>query len=221
VTPVRTALRAAGRLAVLEVRLYLALLRWCLRRKDVPATAEPWPYAALSAPLLWLWIFGSAVEVVVLHVVIPWERVRLVVDVVSVWGLVWMLGTLAAYRIRPHLLLADELHVRNSVYHHVPVPLQAITSAAVRELELPSSLRSLVVAGDEQACHVSVGVSGRTNVLLTLQPGTPLRTAGGTVAADTLRFWVDDPRSFVTRLKQRLDPGADDSVPGAEGARQG
>ena len=192
--------RTAGRLALLELRLYAALLRWLLRRRDVPPTAQPWPYAALSAPVMWLWIFGSAAETVVFHLIIPWEAVRLAVDVVSVWGLIWMVGTLAAYRIRPHLLMPDELHVRNSVNHDVRVPTAAVVSAAAREIELPSAMRSLQVDESDGACQVSIGVSGRTNVVLALQPGTALRTAKGDVAADTVRLWVDDPRAFVAAL---------------------
>ena len=202
--------RGAGRLVVLEVRLYVALVRWILRRKDVPADAQPWYYAALVAPVLWLWIFGSATELVVFHLIIPWEAVRLVVDILSAWGLIWMMGTLAAYRIRPHLLLADELRVRNSVYHDVCVPTAAIVSAVVREADLPSSMRSLQVASnDDGGCEVSVGVSGRTNVVLNLRPATPLQTAKGTIAADAVRLWVDDPRSFVAQVKQRVSPAAE------------
>ena len=201
--------RGAGRLAVLEVRLYVALVRWCLRRRDVPADAQPWSYAALVAPVLWLWIFGSATELVVFHLIIPWETVRLVVDVISAWGLIWMMGTLAAYRIRPHLLLPDALRVRNSVYHDVCVPTAAIVSAGVREVDLSSSMRSLqVVSNPDGACEVSVGVSGRTNVVLDLRPATPLQTAKGTVAVDSVRLWVDDPRSFVAQVKERLSPAA-------------
>lgn len=195
------AVKQFGHLIVLEVRLYAALLRWVLRRRDVPDGAQAWSYAALAAPVLWLWVFGSAAEVVVFHVIIPWEGVRLIVDIISIWGLVWMLGTLAAYRIRPHLLLGDELRIRNSVYHDIAVPLTAISSGGVREVDLPSSVRSLqMTTDDEGGCQVSVGVSGRTNVVLTLQPGTPLKTASGAVEADSVRLWVDDPRSFVSHL---------------------
>jgi hypothetical protein len=197
-------LREAGRLLVLEVRLYAALLRWCLRRKDVPAPAEPWPYDALAVPVLWLWVFGSATEVVVFHLVIPWETVRLVVDAIGIWGLLWMLGTLAAYRIRPHLLLPDELRIRSSVYHDIPVPTTSIESVVAREVELPSSVRSLQIEPADDGPQVSVGVSGRTNVVLVLRPATPLRTAKGVVATGTVRLWVDDPRAFVARLQGQL-----------------
>ena len=190
--------RLALRYALLEVKLYVALIRWCLRRKDVPAGAEPWGYAQLVTPVMWLWVFGSATELVVLHLVLPWERVRLAADVISAWGLIWMLGTLAAYRIRPHLLLDGRLRVRNGVYHDVAVPLEAIASAAAGERDLPSSVFSLQVDGDE----VSVGVSGRTDVTLTLREPTDLATAKGVLSARQVRLWVDDPRAFAARLNE-------------------
>ena len=87
-----------------EVALYVALTRWLLRRADVPAGATPWGYARLVGPVLWLWIFGSATEVVVVHVITPWAGVRLALLVVGIWGLVWMLGLLASYRVYPHLV---------------------------------------------------------------------------------------------------------------------
>ena len=220
-TDAPSAPRRLGRLALMELRLYAAILPWLLRRKDVPAGAEPWPYAALAAPVLWLWIFGSATEVVVLHLIIPWETVRLVADVISIWGLIWMVGLLAAYRSRPHLLLSDELRVRNGVQHDIRVPTASIRSAVAREVELPSSMRSLDIAGDGDARHVSVGVSGRTNVALTLHPGTELRTAGGTVPAATLGLWVDEPRAFAAQLNQHVRSAAEgkSGTPSAEASR--
>jgi hypothetical protein len=208
VTPRQGALRKVGRLAVTELRLYAALVRWLLRRTDVPSGAEPWPYAALSTPVLWLWIFGSATEVVVFHLIIPWETTRLVVDIIGIWGLIWMLGMLAAYRIRPHLLTPDEVRVRNGVQHDIAVPTDRIASAVAREVELPSAMRSLHIAADGDDRHVSVGVSGRTNVVLTLRPGTTLRTANGIEPATTLGLWVDDPRAFAKHLNERRGASA-------------
>ena len=205
--------RLAGRYAVLELRLYAALLRWCLRRKDVPAGAEPWGYAQLVTPVLWLWVFGSATELVVLHLLIPWERTRLVVDVISAWGLVWMLGMLAAYRIRPHLLQPDEVRVRNGVQHDVEVPLAAVAAASARETGLPSSVFALQLADGERGTRVSVGVSGRTNVLLELHRPTALVTAKGTVLAQTVSLWPDEPRRLVERLRVRTAPASDVGSP--------
>lgn len=192
--------RLAWRYAVLEVRLYAALLRWLLRRRDIPAGAEPWGYAQLVTPVMWLWVFGSATELVVLHLIIPWEGVRLVVDIISAWGLIWMLGTLAAYRIRPHLLLGEQLRIRSGVYHELTVPLSAIATATAREADLPSSVFSLQIQDDE----LSLGVSGRTNVILTLKAPTPITTAKGVLHATTVRLWADQPRELVARLEKEI-----------------
>jgi uncharacterized membrane protein YkvA (DUF1232 family) len=207
-TAAPSAARRLGRLVLTELRLYAAIVPWLLRRRDVPAGGQAWPYAALVAPVLWLWIFASATEVVVLHLIIPWETVRLVVDVISVWGLVWMVGLLAAYRVKPHVLLPDRLLVRNGVQHDIAVQTADVVAAVAREVELPSAMRSLHVMADGDAQHVSVGVSGRTNVVLTLRPGTPLRTANGIVQASSLGLWVDEPRQLTAQLKQRIASAA-------------
>lgn len=194
----RRGARLVVRYAFLEVRLYAALIRWVLRRQDVPAGAEAHGYAQLVTPVMWLWVFGSATELVVLHLILPWERVRLVVDVISAWGLVWMLGTLAAYRIRPHLLLGDELRVRSGVYHDLAVPLAAIEAVTVGEVDLPSSMLTLQVEPDS----VSVGVSGRTNVTVTLQEPTGIATAKGVQQVRHVRLWADDARGLAGRLDE-------------------
>ena len=63
---VRRARRLAWSAVKLEVTLYLALGRWIARRRDVPPGTVPIGYSQLVTPMLMLWIFGSAVEVVVL-----------------------------------------------------------------------------------------------------------------------------------------------------------
>jgi hypothetical protein len=195
--------RAAGRAGGPAVRRARAVEP---APQDVPADAQPWPYAALVAPVLWLWIFGSATELVVFHLIIPWETVRLVVDVLSAWGLIWMMGTAGRLPHPAAPAAPDELRVRNSVYHDVCVPTAAIVSAVRREAELPSSVRSLQVAGVRRRRvrgeRRGVGTHERR---AGAAPRTPLKTARGTLAADVVRLWVDDPRSFVAQL-QRLSP---------------
>ena len=89
---------------LLELALYRSLARWVARRPDVPSYATPIGYAQLVGPMLWLWIFGSATEVVVIEVVLRevdagWaEAIRLPLLVVGIWGVLWMLGLMAAYR---------------------------------------------------------------------------------------------------------------------------
>lgn len=107
---------------VFELNIYKSLLRWLLRRPSVPAGFEPVGYARLVTPMLALWIFGSALELPLAHVLVPWHGVRIALLVVGVWGLLWMVGVLAGLRSYPHLLGSDRLRIRNGAMHDFAVP---------------------------------------------------------------------------------------------------
>ncbi|HZJ07727.1 MAG TPA: hypothetical protein VFD59_20020 [Nocardioidaceae bacterium] len=207
---------------MMELKLYSALLVCCLRRKDVPAGSEPWGYAQLASPVLWLWVFGSATETVAFHfILLPWDRVRLVVDIISLWGLVWMLGLIAAYHIRPHLLSDHELRIRNGVYHDIEVPRRAVAAAAAKEADLPSAMVAFHREPHEDGDHLSVGVSGRTNLTLRLHQPTTIETAKGVFSATTVSLWADDPRALAARLNQtRRVTGRTEEPGSADGARR-
>ncbi len=188
---------------LLELALYRSLARWIARRPDVPAGAIPIGYAQLVGPMLWLWIFGSATEAVVVEVVLRqveagWaEAIRLPVLVVSIWGVLWMLGLMAAYRVRPHLLTDERLRVRNSARTWVDVPLAAIAGTHATEHDLPG----IVKAVHQDGGLLLVGVGSRTNLELRLTGSTVLRTSKGDLTADHVGIWVDDPRAVATRLR--------------------
>lgn len=203
-------LRRAAALAwealLLELAVYRALLRWVARRTDVPAGAQPIGYAQLVAPMLWLWIFGSATEVVVIEVVLRhidagWaEAVRLPLLILGIWGVLWMLGLLAAHRVRPHLVTDDRLHLRAGLRASAVVPRDAIVSARAVEHELPSTIRSL----HHEDGLLLVGVSGRTNVEVALAGPVPVVAGKRELVAERVGFWVDDPRAVVALLAPRV-----------------
>ena len=185
-----------------ELALYRSLARWVVRRPDIPQGSTGVGYARLVGPMLWLWIFGSATEVVVFEVILrsidaAWaEAVRLPLLVLGVWGLVWMLGLLASYRTRPHLLDDERLVVRAGARTWIEVPRRAISAVQAREHELPGSLRSVHQDGE----LLLVGVSGRTNLELVLDGARVLASSRGEVVADRVGLWVDEPREAVRLL---------------------
>lgn len=198
-------LGAVAREAVLlELALYRSLARWIARRPDVPRGAEPIGYARLVTPVLWLWIFGSATEVVVVEVVLRsidagWsEALRLPLLVVGIWGVAWMLGRMAANQMRPHFLDEDRLHVRSGARSWAVVPLDRVASARGAEHDLPGVIRSLHHDDD----LLLIGIGSRANLELTLDRPTLLETSSGPVVVKRVGFWVDEPRA-VTR---QLDP---------------
>jgi hypothetical protein len=189
------------RAVVFELGIWRSLLRWLFRRSDVPPGAEAFTYHRMATPVIWLWIFGSAVEVVVVDALLPWHTARIVAGAVGLWGLAWMVGMLAALKTYPHLVDDLGVRVRNGFGVDLPVPWTAIASVAVQDHDLPSSIRSVQVERAEQGDVLAVGVSGRTNVLVRLHQPTLLRTSRDEHVVTAVRLWADDHRSLVARLR--------------------
>ncbi|WP_232677186.1 hypothetical protein [Nocardioides sp. R-C-SC26] len=188
-----------------ELALYRSLARWIARRPDVPPEATPLGYAQLSGPMLWLWIIGSATEVVVVEVVLRsidagWAHaIRVPVLVLGVWGVLWMLGQLAASRARPHLLTDDYLLIRNGSRTWVRVPLDVVVRSRAVEHEYEGLMTSLHQEDD----LLLVGVNVRTNVELILGGAQVVSTSRGMLSAGRVGLWVDEPRDVVARLTSR------------------
>ena len=188
----------------LEVSLYGALLRWVTRRPAVPPGTTAVGYGQLVAPMMGLWIFASALEVPLVHVLTPWESLRIVLLVVSIWGLVWMLGMYAAIRTHPHLVDEEGILVRYATTVDVRLPWQAVHALHLDERTLPSTIRNLQRTGSDDARELHVAVSGRTNVTAELTGPTALRTGSGEETVVSVSFWVDEPRDVVRGLRGRL-----------------
>lgn len=197
----RRALPVVRDLLVTELALYGQLVRWIIRRPDVPAGATPVPYSRLATPVVWLFIFGSTVEVVAFDLILSrWMSfLRIPFLVLGIWGVVWMLGLMASYRMRPHLVTDTDLHVRNMARTDVVVPLDAITRVQVADVD-EGGIRAVRVIDD----RLLVLVSGRTNLQLTLAEGTTIATAHGETTPATVGLWVDEPREVAELVRRRL-----------------
>lgn len=192
---------------VFELRLYRSLLRWVTRRPDVPGgTADPFGYAQAVTPVMWLWIFASAVEIPLIHVLVPWHTVRIAGLVLGVWGLVWMVGLLASLRVYPHLLDDAALRVRHGASTDISLPWDAVAAVRSERRDLPSTVWTLQPRETaDGGTDLQVGVSGQVNVTATLHRPTTVRTAKGDMEITALSFLADDPRALVTRARQHLD----------------
>jgi hypothetical protein len=182
-----------------ELALYKSLARFVARRPDVPAGATPASYVGAVSVLLWAIVIGSAVELVALHVALPWERVRLAADVLGVWGLMWALGFTASNHVYPHLVTETGIRLRNGHHVSVEVPWDAVERVGTRE-------RSV---GGSRALHhdgrvVSVAVGGRTNVDVALSRPLQVPVRGATETVTEVRFFADDPRAVARQAGRRL-----------------
>ena len=144
-----TVVRRIGALArhavLFEVAIYVALWRWVARRPAVPPSATPIPYSRIAAPVLWLFIWGSAIEVVAVDLVVHhfgWTTVRIPLLAVGIWSVVWMVGLLAAMRTRPHVLTPTDLRLRAGLRAELVLPLAAVDGVTTRRQSSPAPSRA-------------------------------------------------------------------------------
>lgn len=201
-----TVVSLVRRAVAFEVNLYRSLFRWVTRRPDVPPGAAAFPYVGAIATLLWAFVIVSAIELVAVHLLLPWETIRLVADLLGLWGLVWMLGLTANLNVHPHLVNGSGVHIRYGHSTDIVVPLDAIAGVAGK-LRSPASSKTIQLDREERGTVLSVVMGGQTNVELTLgRPlGVPLRKGPETVVA--IRFHADDARGLVARVRERLGEG--------------
>lgn len=187
-----------------EIGIWRSLFRWVLRRPAVPAGAEAFTYHRMVAPVFWLWIFGSAVEIVAVDLLLPWEAVRIVAAALGVWGLAWMVGMLGALTVHPHLVDDDGLRVRHGFGFRTVVPWSNVASVTGHSHDLPSSIRSVQIEESERGDVLAVGVSGRTNLLVRLHEPMTMHTARGDHVVTAVRLWADEHRALVARARQAV-----------------
>jgi hypothetical protein len=197
-------LRFVGRALQFELGLYVCLLRWVVRRPAVAPGQQRIGYARVVTPVFCLWVFVCAAEIPLLHVLLPWHAARMVSIVLGVWGLFWMLGLLASYQMRPHVVDADGLRLRNGPVADVHVAWSDIASVRQDRRDLESSVRSLQPREADDGTELAVGVSGQVNVAVALRGPTVVRTPTGPMEVTAVSFFADEPREVVARLRERL-----------------
>jgi hypothetical protein len=192
------------RALVFELRLYVCLLRWVVRRPAVPRGAESIDYARAVTPVMGLWIFASAAEIPLLHVLLPWEAAQVVSLVLGAWGLFWMLGLLASFQVRPHLVGPAALRVRNGPVTDLGIAWADVRSVRMNRRDVPSSVRALQPRETEAGTDLQVVVNGQVNVEVVLRHPVTVRTHTGALEVTSVSFFADEPRETVARLRQHL-----------------
>lgn len=182
-----------------ELGLITSIARLIARRPKVPEGAETFTYHQQASPIMWLMVGLILVEVVVLHFVIPWETVRLIVLVLSVYSLIWVIGFIAGFIVHPHLVHENTLVVRHGPKVSLPIPITSIERIEVSRHGLPGtrSIRYVSPQTETPAGTLHLSQGGQTNVELTLtrpfDGGEPTR--GNPVGK--IHLWVDDHRKLI------------------------
>lgn len=179
-----------------EWNMWRSLFLWVTRR---PRPTPAFPYSGAVSMILWTFIILSAVEIPAAHILLPWESAKLALDVVGVYGLLWMIGLMASIHVHPHTATDEGLRVRNGFTTDFTIPWPAIAAIRARTGNTEKS-RTIQVDGDA----LSVCVGQRTSVDVTLRE--PREVLGHTVT--TIRLYADQADDLVKYVRGRLDETA-------------
>lgn len=194
---------------ILEIGIWRSLALWIARRVSGQGEGvEAFTYARQISPIIGAFIFVSAIELPVVHLLLPWETIRLVVDVLSVWGLLCMVGLLASMRVFPHLMDEHGLRIRNGTTVDIRVPWSAIASVTGRRGSVASGKGVVVERGDGGAVVVAVPVMKLTRIEIELHAPTTLQLPDGPLEITRLRCYADDPARFAARAREHLSADA-------------
>lgn len=212
VTESETVHRSLGTLArrVLrfELGIWRSLYRWVARRPRVQPGAAGFGYSKAVEPVIWVFIVVSAIEVVVVHLLLPWPSVRVLLLILGAWGLSWMVGMLASVKVNVHELDRDGLRARYGSNIDVFVPWSAVAGIRPYRQDLPSS-RTVQLSAGPDVTVLSIGVASHTNVRVTLREPVVVTLPSGEQAIVELRCYADDPRAFVDGARSHLGRSPD------------
>lgn len=105
--------KVAADLIRFEARGYRAIWLFLRRRYDSAGPdVVPVGYTKGTLGIPMAFLVAGLIEAVVVHVLVPWPLIRNVLLVLSIWGLIQILGILAGRITHPHLLTDARLTIR-------------------------------------------------------------------------------------------------------------
>jgi hypothetical protein len=192
-------------LVTLEIGIWRSLFLLVTRRVSGQGPGvQAFSYAKAITPIMGAFVFVSALELPVVDLLLPWETVRLIAIVLSVWGLLWMVGLLASMKVFPHLVDDHGLRIRYGTRADIRIPWEAIASVATRRGRVPTRKHVQLERSDDGTV-VDVAVLKLTNVEVALHGATTIGLPDGPEEVIGARFYVDDPRGLVSTVRERLD----------------
>lgn len=183
--------------AVIVLTLPRALLRLARRRRS----EDEYSYAKgdVELPLAVASIPAFAIELVLVHLLVPdslgWLRLALLV--LSLYGVLWILGWALGLHVFPHRLRDDVLELRLGSLYRTAIPLDAIVTLR-RERSKSGTRTHLDAAGGAAALRVG----GRVDLHVTLdRPVLVERPLGEPLEVTSISFAADDAPGLAARLQ--------------------
>lgn len=114
--------------AVAELRAFGSLVLAARRKRKVPPGAAWFGYTRGTMAFPAVMIGVSIVELVIAHLLVPWVWLRLVMLVLTVWGVLFVCGYFASRIVHPHLVTDETLQLRWGRHVVLTTPLTNVVA---------------------------------------------------------------------------------------------
>ena len=195
-----------ARFAAAELLLWWYLARWICRR-PVPAGSYSYHRRSPLGPLLIVVALTTPVELLLLELLLPWNRVRWLLAIAAVYGVVWVFGLYASMTQLQHRVEERGVRIRYGLLNEAFVPYAAITEIKVERVRATGMTEGLRVDGEEHSARMNVG--SRTDITFVLAAPISIRTLrGSTPPVTRFSLAADDPGNLVEDLRARMAAAA-------------
>ena len=194
----------AKRATLAEIHSYQSIYRFAFRRPRVPTGARGFRYHQPVFAIMIVFITVSAVELVAVDLIVRrWTYVRIPLLVLSIWGLVWMLGFLFGMVTRPHAVGPDGIGVRYGAEVDLPLPWDTIDAVAVRKHRVEG--RQPKVTVDEQGeATLQLRIGNETNLWIQLDRPREQRLPHGRETVRAIACYAEDPKAFLEEVRRYI-----------------
>lgn len=199
-------LAAVQRAARIERLLYSSIWRAIRKRPAVAFGAKGFGFHKPVLTILFVLIALNALELFILDLVLQrWLPVRIIVDVLDAWGMVWMIGLLCAFLVRPHTVGDDGIHIRNGL--DLDIHLDWENVRAVTRSTSRVGTKTPRVAEVDGIRELALRSQGETNLMIDLAAPETITLPSFAPEPDSerierIRFWADDPKAFVKATRE-------------------
>ena len=194
-----------GRAWAMEIHGYQSIFRFVFRRPRVPAGSVGFTYSAPILSILIVLTVVSAVELVVVDLIVHrWAPgLRLPLLILGGWGLIWLVGLLLGVLTRPHAVGPDGVRVRFAADVDIPVSWEDVYSVGRLRRTRKDGEPALTI-DDDGSATVHVRVGDETNLEILLEHDVTVRTTRGPAVVRRIAFYADDPKAHLDEVRRHI-----------------
>ncbi|WP_128893290.1 hypothetical protein [Erythrobacter sp. HKB08] len=176
--------------------LRLALFRWGAE-PHVPEGARGFAYHRVINPMIAVFLVLQVIEIVVVDLLVShWsERAALVLLALGIWGALFLIALMKAFRLYPILLDDSGVHVRGGTLVDRRIPYHAIAaiepSISAEEAKTPGVLNAAILSHPNVVLRLSTPIEHRGFL-------------GRTRSIERVAFRLDEPAPFLKELAAKI-----------------